>query len=167
MRTLAGGAAALVATILMSAAWAADSNMTHADPAYWLSRIDTDRNGSVSREEFDAGRTKMFKTVDTNGDGTVTTAERRAAVDKWNRDRPNQEVRISDDRLKEVSLNAFTANTTILFDKLDTDKDGKVSQGEMDRAHVTGEFYGLMDDNLGGAGNTGGPTGSGAPSKKK
>jgi len=161
MKLLGIGAAALLAAITVSAAHAA-SDMSHSGPAWWVSQMDTNKDGSISRDEFNETRTQMFKKLDANGDGTVTTAERRAAVDQWNKDNPSQQVQIGDDQLKEVSLNAFNLNTTNMFDKLDTNKDGMVSQAELDTAHTAGSLDPAMEDNMGAAGNTGGPTGSGA-----
>lgn len=40
---------------------------------------DTNKDGTVTRAEFDAAVKQHFDTVDANKDGTITTAERRAA----------------------------------------------------------------------------------------
>lgn len=46
--------------------------------ARMLARLDTDRNGSVSREEFRAAAAKRFDRTDTNRDGRIDAAERAA-----------------------------------------------------------------------------------------
>ena len=40
---------------------------------------DADKDGSITRAEFDAGVTAMFRRADADNDGTVTAAERKAA----------------------------------------------------------------------------------------
>lgn len=45
----------------------------------WLSRLDTDNDGMISREEFAAPALKRFDRVDADGDGIVTPQERAAA----------------------------------------------------------------------------------------
>ena len=43
---------------------------------------DTDKDGNVTRAEYDAAVTRHFDMVDTNKDGTITKAERQAAHTK-------------------------------------------------------------------------------------
>lgn len=43
---------------------------------------DTNHDGVITRAEFDAGVAAHFAKVDTDGDGTITDAERKAAHDK-------------------------------------------------------------------------------------
>lgn len=47
-----------------------------------LRQADTDRDGVITKAEFDAAVAKQFDSVDTNHDGVITKAERDAARDK-------------------------------------------------------------------------------------
>ena len=46
---------------------------------FMLARLDTDKNGLISRAEFTSKPNPMFEKVDANGDGVIDEAERTAA----------------------------------------------------------------------------------------
>ena len=79
-----------------------------------FARLDTDRNGSISKEEFDAARQGRHRV---NRAGSM--AMRRpfaAAVDK------------------PLTRSDFLSSGLTRFDRLDTDRDGKISSAERDAA---------------------------------
>lgn len=45
----------------------------------WLEKLDTDGNGSVSLEEYQAKHTDWFNQADTNGDGELSADELKTA----------------------------------------------------------------------------------------
>jgi Ca2+-binding EF-hand superfamily protein len=47
-----------------------------------VARLDTDKDGKVSRQEFLARQSEMFSKVDANSDGFVTPAEMTAQHEK-------------------------------------------------------------------------------------
>ena len=47
-----------------------------------MERVDTDGDGSISKEEFVARHEEMFSKMDTNGDGTLSKEERKAGKEK-------------------------------------------------------------------------------------
>jgi hypothetical protein len=85
--------------------------------AEWMSKVDSDGDGQVSKAEREAARQKrideMNRQMDTDGDGQVSQAERDAA-----RQQRAEELR----------------------DRLDTDGDGKVTGDEL-----AGSQFGRMD----------------------
>lgn len=52
-----------------------------------MEKVDTDKDGKISRGEFQARGDEMFKEADTNGDGFITAEEGKAAHEarraKW------------------------------------------------------------------------------------
>ncbi|MEM9764645.1 MAG: signal transduction protein [Pseudomonadota bacterium] len=90
-----------------------------------LSRLDTDGDQAISREEAAAGRERMFERFDRNGDGVVDASE----------------VQLIRDRIGAM---ARMADSMILLrsQRLDTDGDGGVSKAEFDAA---GGMFDLAD----------------------
>ncbi len=109
-----------------------------------FSKIDTDGDGSVSKEEFDAFQTEMqaqfkssvtssqydttgttsstediFSKIDTDGDGSVSKEE-------FDTFRSEMEAQ------KNGTVTGTTSATDDLFSKIDADGDGSVSESELD-----------------------------------
>lgn len=74
-------------------------------------RADTDGDSRLSRAEFVNRRVERLTAMDTNGDGSVSLDERRAAMQA-----------------------RLTARANARFDRLDADGDGAVSRAEFDVA---------------------------------
>lgn len=99
-------------------------------------KADTNRDGRVTRAEFDAARAARFQEMDRNGDGVVS----REDFKRLARFRPEAMKRIDqfiaqgdtngDARLTLAELRNAPAR---IFDRLDTDGDGAVDQAERDR----------------------------------
>ncbi len=51
-------------------------------PDRFISELDTDKDGKISRSEFQAKGDTMFKEADANGDGYITKEELKAAHEK-------------------------------------------------------------------------------------
>lgn len=108
------------------------------DPvAWWLEKMDVDDDGSVTLNEFDAGRARQFASLDADRDGAISAAERQAAIEDWNRKFPNAAVEF-DPGDGDVNRTDFEAETASLFEKLDVDGDNVISGGEIEAARVAG-----------------------------
>lgn len=99
-------------------------------------RLDTDKSGAISREEFLALRREMFARIDADNSGTVTRAEIEAARQAA----PGQRQMQADDRIwsqdangdGQLTLAEYTAQTRG-FDLADRNRDGQLSPAEFDR----------------------------------
>ena len=91
---------------------------------------DADRDGQVSRAEFDIGRVARFKATDTNGDGWVSENE---YVQEYSA-RLEQQLAASDrnEEKKTEERQRQIRQTHVRFGVLDKDKDGKMAQTEYD-----------------------------------
>ncbi|MCW5699452.1 MAG: EF-hand domain-containing protein [Rhodospirillales bacterium] len=80
--------------------------------ARMMEQFDTDEDGTITREEFDAAHMDRFTTADANGDGEVTFEEFKAAADARRAERMER-----------------------MFKRLDTDGNGIVTTAETDVFH--------------------------------
>ncbi|MEQ6333773.1 hypothetical protein [Sphingobium sp. MK2] len=91
---------------------------------------DADKDGQVTRAEFDAGRLTRFRATDTNGDGWVSeaeyVAEYRARLEQQLARSERSEEKKAEERQRQIR------QTHVRFAVLDKDKDGKMTQTEYD-----------------------------------
>lgn len=52
-------------------------------PGHMFEKVDTNKDGIITKEEFRAQGDKMFAGIDTNGDGKITKAESEAKHAEW------------------------------------------------------------------------------------
>lgn len=99
-------------------------------------RLDANKDGVVDKAEFDAFRAQRIEAADANKDGFLDRKEvresRREMRDEW-RKHSGLMGRDSDGN-GEVSRDEFLAAPEARFDKLDTNHDGRLDQGEIDAA---------------------------------
>jgi Ca2+-binding EF-hand superfamily protein len=88
-----------------------------------LARLDTDRDGSITKQEGEAARQHLFARLDRNGDG---------AVDKDEIDRARQAII---DRAMMMEKRLSTR-----WQRMDKDGDGKVSAAELESRGVMFEL---------------------------
>lgn len=96
---------------------------------------DADKDGKVTRAEFDAARNARFARIDANKDGALEVSELRA----WKRTLP---ARVRDARFKaldadgdgKVGAEEFVARRKAAFAGIDANKDGAVDKAEFDAA---------------------------------
>jgi Ca2+-binding EF-hand superfamily protein len=118
------------------------------DPAAMLQTADVNHDGVITREEFSEARLARFAKMDRNGDGYVS----RDDFGRILRLRPQAGQRIDallaqgdsnhDGRLSREEQRAAPMT---LFDRLDTNRDGRIDAGEMSAARehaeaLRGEF---------------------------
>lgn len=91
---------------------------------------DADRDGQVSRAEFDIGRVARFKATDANADGWVSeneyVREYSARLEQQLAASDRNEEKKTEERQRQIR------QTHVRFGVLDKDKDGKMAQTEYD-----------------------------------
>jgi Ca2+-binding EF-hand superfamily protein len=107
----------------------------------WWKKVDTDGDGSISREEAQANAPRLardFEKVDTNGDGKITREELQAAGKQARRARGKDWwQKVDADHDGSVSREEAEANAPRLaknFDQIDADGDGKITPEELKAA---------------------------------
>jgi hypothetical protein len=102
-------------------------------------KLDTNRDGSGSRSEFDAYmKQAVFAQIDANDDAKVTIEEWQAfnpkvSSDKFRRTDPNRDGVI--DRREADAAFEHEGSLTTLFGKIDTDGNGSLSRAEVSAFH--------------------------------
>ncbi len=101
-----------------------------------IERYDVDKNGSVTLEEYLTADEDRFESADADDDGFVTADELRAAGEKRSeRRRQTRLDRIDGDKDGRVSLAEAEAAAVEAarkrFERMDADKDGFISMAEM------------------------------------
>jgi Ca2+-binding EF-hand superfamily protein len=121
----------------------ADANTNGTQPApdasrgdrmaqHILARVDTDKDGKISKAEFDTESTALFKRLDKNSDGKIAADEVPAR--HWGGKGP-QFGMMDTDKDGKVTKAEFTAAEDKMFQKLDTNGDGVITPDEMQAAH--------------------------------
>lgn len=112
-------AAAFGATLLGASAFAQDA--PPAPPGGGMfDRLDTNHDGVITKDEFQADVAARFARLDTNHDGKVSAEERAAA-------RPGGGGR---GMAGDMTLADMQAQAERRFDRLDANHDGKIDQAE-------------------------------------
>lgn len=101
-----------------------------------LSGADANNDGNITREEFLARPTAMFERLDANDDGVIQASERPQRGERRERraDRPDRPNRDSYGD-GAFSRSEFTAMGARMFERLDANSDGRVTQDEAQAAH--------------------------------
>lgn len=169
---LAGSALILVAGLMGAAAYAQDA--TPPKPSHGgfdFATLDADKDGKVTKAEVDAFRAAKVKAMDANADGKISADElaapRIAASTDRIKVRSAEMVKKMDsdgDGMLSAAEMAARPGPEMLFDKIDANADGAVTQDEVDAArkamhekHGKGKHgkHGkhrppMMDDMMGG-----------------
>ncbi|MBM7404720.1 MULTISPECIES: EF-hand domain-containing protein [Sphingomonas] len=106
------------------------------DPAAMFAKMDTNKDGRVSRAEYVAARSQRFDQLDHDRDGVVTRSDFPRAAGN-----PQASARL-DTLLGEADRNGDGKVTRAElkkapapgFDRVDADRDGYVTRAEMDAA---------------------------------
>jgi Ca2+-binding EF-hand superfamily protein len=112
-----------------------------------LRMMDANQDGRISAEEHAAGAKKMFGKMDANADGNVTAAEMDAGQKaiKGERHGEHQDAHAmsSADKIRVVdasgdgilSAQEHAAGAREMFQKMDTDRDGALTDAELRAGH--------------------------------
>lgn len=113
-------AAAFGATILAAPAFAQDAAPQRG--AGMLERLDTNHDGVITKDEFNADIAERFTKLDTNKDGKLSEEERAAGGRGMGGRGMTGDVTLAD-------MQAMAGKR---FDRLDANHDGKIDQAERD-----------------------------------
>ncbi|MDP7036057.1 MAG: EF-hand domain-containing protein [Planctomycetota bacterium] len=122
----------------------------------WIKRFDLDRDGSVSRQEFEEASQKQFKILDEDGDGVVEREEVQGGLaklqrnDRSSRDRSSATGERTGERSgrenSKRSAGKRERDPAAMFAKLDKNGDGVIEESEFPRKEV----FGRLDKNADG-----------------
>lgn len=106
---------------------------------------DPNRDGRITREEFNAARTEQFTKLDRNSDGFIDAADRdgKAASHEHGRRRHGKHTaRLDADGDSKVSKEEFVNGPTRFFDQADTDKSNVLDAKELDAVRAAAKERG-------------------------
>jgi Ca2+-binding EF-hand superfamily protein len=102
-----------------------------------MTRVDTDKDGKISKAEFDTESAAMFKRLDKNNDGKIAADE--LPQHHWgNKGGAGMFGQMDLDKDGKVTKAEFTAAGDKMFQKLDANGDGVITLEEMQAAHHHG-----------------------------
>ncbi len=124
------------------------TSLAHADPEMhhgqeggqmaekMFKEVDTNGDGAISKTEFNAFQARHFKRMDANGDGKITRDEMEA----WHKKRMEKGTTHLDKRFNAADANhdgglnreeaKVMPKLSMYFDEVDANKDGKVTRQE-------------------------------------
>ena len=145
----AAGAALIVAGVAVAetAGTPAPGAAPAGGPHRMLQEADTNRDGAVSRAEFNAGVQARFARLDTNRDGSLTREEMRAGRPdrgpghEGRRGGGHRNADANNDGV--IMREEFLAGPSAMFERLDANRDGRLTQEERPQRGARGERHGM------------------------
>jgi Ca2+-binding EF-hand superfamily protein len=107
-----------------------DTGRTDRFVTRMMTRLDTDKDGKISKAEFDADGAAFFKRLDKNADGKIASDEMPAGR-MGGGFGPHMFDRMDTNKDGQVTKAEFTAAGEALFAKLDVNGDGVLTKDEM------------------------------------
>ena len=109
------------------------------DGRNWMSMTDTNQDGRVSADEYARHCQMMFDKIDTNKDGYIDKDEAAQARKKHAHEGKEGQHRnwmsmIDTDQDGRVSAPEYARHCQMMFDKIDTNKDGYIDKDEAAQA---------------------------------
>ncbi|MES2434269.1 MAG: hypothetical protein V4586_10630 [Pseudomonadota bacterium] len=166
---VAGSALILVAALMGAAAFAQDAKPKPPHEKFDFATLDADKDGKVTKAEVEAFRAAKVKAMDANADGKISADELAAPRIAAATDRINQrsadmvkDMDSDGDGLLTAAEMATRPGPEKLFDRIDANADGAVTQDEVDAARKAmhekhGKGHGKhgkprppMEDDMGG-----------------
>jgi Ca2+-binding EF-hand superfamily protein len=131
------------AATLTAIAFAAGAEPSKTDTEFI--KMDTNKDGKVSAAEHAAGAKKMFDAMDANQDGKVTAAEMDAAQQRVTGAKAARGDMPSADKIKVIDRDGdgiltaeeHAAGSRAMFVKMDADKNGFLSNAELEAGHAS------------------------------
>src|SRR5688500_14843843 len=125
------------------AAIAQHASKMHGSAAQFKA-MDANGDGKLSPAEHAAGAKKMFDAMDRSRDGKVTVAEMDATHHQMTGRIPGEGEMSSVEKIKVVDRNGdgiltaeeHAAGSKMMFEKMDTNKDGYLSPAELEAGHA-------------------------------
>lgn len=121
-----------------SSAWACDPMHQGQPCGKHAEGMDANKDGAISKKEFDAFHNKHFKELDANHDGKIVSAEMQAAYPCKTHERGDALISKHFDAADTNHDGALTKEEakdmpmlSQHFDEIDTNKDGKVTPEEL------------------------------------
>lgn len=142
---LAGSALILAAALIGFGAYAQDAGLMPMPHGFDIAAMDTNKDGKVTKAEEEAFRAARFKEADTNGDGKLSADEMVAMQIKQMQARLAEHaakmIKRADtdaDGMLSAAEMAARPGPEMMFDKIDANHDGAVTQDEVDamQAHM-------------------------------
>lgn len=103
-----------------------------------FSTLDTDGNGQISAEEFEARGAVRFAALDTDGDGKLSAEELSAAEEGRRAERITRMIERfdtdGDGMLSSEEMSPENRRSARMMERLDTDEDGTISAEEYEAA---------------------------------
>jgi Ca2+-binding EF-hand superfamily protein len=103
-----------------------------------LERVDTDKDGKISKAEFDAEGQAMFKRLDENGDGKIAANEMPQR--HWAKFSGQMFDRMDADHDGKVTKAEFQAAGDKMFQRMDKNSDGIIEKDEMQPHGADGDM---------------------------
>ncbi len=137
-------AAAGFAAIAGAAGFAMAQDSAQPQRQFGIFQSDSNSDGVVTRQEFDAGRDARFASLDANNDGQLTRDEMRAGRgDRGHRGHRRggmHSMRNADaNNDGNITREEFLARPNQMFDRLDANNDGVISADERPQRGERGE----------------------------
>lgn len=101
-------------------------------------QADSDKNGTLSEAEVLAAAEKIFERRDSNKDGVLDTADARPGKGKWHHGKGGEKRtermlnRLDTNKDGKISQDEMLASATRMFERFDADKNGEVTKAEVD-----------------------------------
>jgi|CXWL01.1.fsa_nt_gi Ca2+-binding EF-hand superfamily protein len=99
---------------------------------------DANNDGTLTRQEFDAGRAAMFARLDANSDGELAGDEHRQRHWGGHRGMRHMGARADANNDGEITRDEFLARPLEMFARLDADHNGTISAAERSAMHQRG-----------------------------
>jgi Ca2+-binding EF-hand superfamily protein len=123
------------------------ARQTGPDAMRFMKRFDRNKDGVVEVAELPAPMQKWLGKADTDGDGKLSEAELRAHADTMKKQHFARMDKNSDGAL---SADEVGERKWKHLETADADKDGRVTQSELDQAFASGKMRMMRDKKFGG-----------------